>query len=251
MPQSIAVFTKTPELLTQATALAQRLHLPLADNVIHYDYLLILTPDYLGIKKTGTTALPFYVDFLAGKLNYRRQHTSLRREMLARALGLKNKTTPFIVDATAGLARDSFILACLGFEVTLLERSPLIHALVEDGIQRASQQMHAAPIVQRLHLIKTDANAWLRKLTPPERPHMIYLDPMFPERTKTALVKKDMQIFHDIVGKDNDADTLLQTALACATQRVVVKRPRLAALLEPAPNFSLTGSSSRFDVYLV
>jgi 16S rRNA (guanine1516-N2)-methyltransferase len=210
-----------------------------------------LTPEFLGLQKTGTKSLPLYIDFLSGKLDYRRHHTSLRREAIARAMGLKNHTTPYIVDATAGLARDSFILACLGFEVTLLERSPIIHALLEDAIQRAMQDAAAAVIVQRLNLIQTDAVTWLQALDREKRPNIIYLDPMFPERKKSALSKIDMRIFHDIVGDDPDADALLQAALPCATQRVVVKRPRLAASLAgPAPSFSLAGSSNRFDIYL-
>ncbi len=80
---------------------------------------------------------------------------------------------------------------------------------------------------------------------------MIYLDPMFPERKKSALSKLDMRIFHDIVGDDQDADTLLKTALSCATKRVVVKRPRLGAVLAGIkPHHSLVGKSSRFDVYI-
>lgn len=190
------------------------------------------------------------VDFLSGKMKYRRQHTSLRREALARALGLKNiMPHPTIIDATAGLARDSFILAALGFEVTLLERSPVIHALITDGMQRALKDPETAPIIARMHLIQADAISWLKNHDP--RPDLIYLDPMFPERKKSALPKKNMRIFHEIVGDDLDAAALLETALACAASRVVVKRPRLAATLAgPRPSFSISGSSSRFDVYL-
>lgn len=194
---------------------------------------------------------PLYIDFLSGKMTYRRQHASLRKELLARAMGLKGNLQPKIVDATAGLGRDSFILACLGFEVTLLERSAVIHAELEDAIQRALQDSLASPIIQRLHLIKTDAITWMENCPVSERPTIIYLDPMFPERSKSALVKKEMRLFHDIVGDDPDADALLPAALACTTQRVVVKRPRLAAsLMDLAPSFSMKGSSSRFDIYL-
>ena len=105
--------------------------------------------------------------------------------------------------------------------------------------------------MQRLHLIQSDAIFYLKNLEISARPDIIYLDPMFPERSKTALVKKEMRIFQDIVGDDNDADLLLKTALACASQRVVVKRPRLAKpLADIEPNNYLKGSSSRFDVYI-
>ncbi len=242
----ISVYTSHSALEPAARQLAQQLQLPFSAEA---DYWLLLTPDYLGLQATKEKSLPFYIDFLSGKMQYRRKSASLRREALARALGLKNNTQPTIVDATAGLARDSFILAVLGFEVQLLERSPIIYALVHDALQRAMKNAELAPIVQRMRLIQADAITWLKTA---EKPDIIYLDPMFPERKKSALVKKEMRIFHDVIGDDVDADALLQTALACATQRVVVKRPRLApALAGIKPSYTLSGSSSRFDIYLI
>ena len=244
---TIAVFTLHAELETEARLLATQLKLPYQPDA---DYLLTLTPDYLGLQKTGDKALPLYIDFRSGKLNFRRQNTSLRKEALVRALGLKSQTQPYIIDATTGLARDSFVLASFGFQIQMIERSPIIHALIQDGIKRGLNDPDLAPIVQRMHLLQSDALVWLTELT--RKPNIIYLDPMFPERKKSALTKIDMRIFHDVVGDDLDADALLYTALACASERVVVKRPRLAAeLANKRPNYSLTGSSSRFDVYLI
>ncbi|MHB1946870.1 MAG: class I SAM-dependent methyltransferase [Gammaproteobacteria bacterium] len=246
----IAVTSSTPNLREQAEALATQLHLPYSNTGHGFDYLLQLTPKHLGLIKTGEKSLPLFVDFLSGKLTYRRQHASLRNEALARALGLSHQSSPKLVDATAGLARDSFILAGLGFEVQLLERSPLICALLEDGIKRAQANPHVAPIVNRLHLIQTDAISWLQSHS--QEIDIIYLDPMFPERQKSALVKKEMRIFQDLIGEDQDAGNLMKAALACAKKRVVVKRPRLAEPIEGiSPSFSLKGSSSRFDIYLI
>lgn len=194
-------------------------------------------------------ALP-KIDFLSAQITYRRKHTSLRKEMLAKALGLKTNSPKKIIDATAGLARDSFILASLGFEVTLIERSLIIFDLIKTAMSLANQDDDVAPIIQRMHLINADSISWLAKLK--TRPEIIYLDPMFPLSKKSALSKKDMRQFHDIVGDDLDADALLKSALACATERVVVKRPRLAkAIGDVKPSFSMVGSSNRFDVYLV
>lgn len=251
---NIAVFPTVHELEGPAAALAQQLNLPLTLSLqANYEYLLVMTPDYIGLQKRKGSQLPLYVDFLSGKKSYRSQHTSLKNEALARAMGLKGKTNPRIVDATGGLAGDAFALAGLGFAVTLLERSSIIYALVADGMQRAQKDPHAVVSVDRLHLVHADAISWLRQVKADERPEIIYLDPMFPQRKKSALPRQEMLILHDIVGEDNDADRLLKAALACATQRVVVKRPRLAARLvvDPAPSFSLSGSSSRFDVYVI
>lgn len=246
MQPKIAVFSSTPTLEPAARALAAALHLAYQEVA---DYLLWLTPDYLGLRKTSEKSHPLFIDFTSGRMSHRRQQLSLRKELLPRALGLKGNTTPRIIDATAGLARDSFILAALGFPVELIERSPIIHALIYDGMLRAAQHPELAPIMQRMQLIQGDAAIWLQNQT--EKPEIIYLDPMFPERTKSALSKLDMRIFHDLVGDDLDADLLLKTALTCATERVVVKRPRLAAALAGLkPDFSHDGSSNRFDVYL-
>jgi 16S rRNA (guanine1516-N2)-methyltransferase len=249
---AINVSTHFTDLKPRAEVLAKRLTLPYVDDQANEaDYSLLLTPDHLCLQDNHSKSLPLIIDFLSGPMTYRRQRTSLKRETLARALGLKNHTTPKIIDATAGLGRDSFILACLGFEVTLLERSPIIQALLEDGIHRAQQDPIVGPIAKRLHLLTIDTRQWLQTLPANEHPDIIYLDPMFPERNKSALVKKEMRIFHDLVGEDIDADELLTLALTCATKRVVVKRPRLATpLANLTPSFSQTGSSCRFDIYL-
>lgn len=245
---TITVSTSFSSLTDQAQSLANRLNLPFSQEQTQFDYLLLLTPEFLGLQKTNTNSLPLYVDFASEEMHHRRKKTSLKKEFLARALGLKNNTHPIIIDATAGLGRDSFILASLGFEIHLLERSPIIHALLADGIVRGKKNPEIADIIKRMHLVETDAVEWLKKSI---KPDLIYLDPMFPERRKTALVKKNMQYFQDIIGKENDTETLFQTALTCAKQRVVIKRPRLSETLPgPAPDFSLTGSSSRFDIYL-
>lgn len=247
---NIAVFSDDPSLKAAAEAWAKQLGLPLAlTQQDGFDYFLVVTQDYIGLQKAGTVS-PLYVDFLTGKNNYRAQNTSLKNEALAKAMGLKGRSHPKIIDATGGLAKDAFTLASLGFEVTLLERSPIIYTIVADAIQRAQRDPRVSPIVQRMHYVQTNAITWLQELEDPV--DIIYLDPMFPERKKSALPKQEMLIIHDIVGEDGDAECLLKAALACTPKRVVVKRPRLAERLtvSPVPSFSLQGSSSRFDVYL-
>lgn len=249
MPTHIAIYPTTPDLAPHAKTLAESLALPFLEEMDkNYPYLLVVTPDYIGLQKQAAQSHPVYVDFLTNKWQLRLKQLSIKKESLARALGLKNHSHPKIIDATGGLARDSFIIASLGFEVTLLERSPIIYTLITDGLKRAEHN----PATKRLHTVQTDAMPWLNQLADQDRPDIIYLDPMFPEKKKSALPKKEMLIFHDIVGDDLDADNLLSTALTCATKRVVVKRPRLANYLKATcpPSFSLTGSSCRFDIYL-
>src|SRR5690349_7877666 len=123
------------------------------------------------------------IDFLSGPLAYRQKHTSLRKEALARAIGMPPNQHPVIVDATAGLGRDSFILASLGFEIIMLERSPIIFTLLEDALKKASTKIPV--IINRMHLIQADACEWL-EIHGPKGVDVIYIDPMFPERRKTA-----------------------------------------------------------------
>lgn len=214
-------------------------------------YELVTTHGFVGlINKDKPNEKPFYIDFLSTKLFYRSQQAGLRKEYLARAMGAHPKDQPYIIDATAGLGRDSFILATLGFNVTMLEKSPIIHALLEDALQRAKQSSEDSPC-HRMTLIHADALTWLPENTD-KKPDVIYLDPMFPQRKKSAAVKKDMQILNNLLGHDEHISVLIETSLACATKRVVVKRPRLAAETTPKqPDFSLEGSSTRFDIYLV
>ena len=248
---TIAITTTNNTLAKKAQHLAAQLNIEYVstDNTTH-TYLLILTPDHLALQKTSDKKTkPFYIDFLAGKIRYRCQQASLRKELLAKALGASPRDALSIVDATAGLGRDSFILATLGFEVTLIERSPIIHALLNDALTRAKLAPETATAAERLHLVHADAITWLQ--APKNNPDIVYLDPMFPEKQKSAANKKEMVILQDLLGKDLDADVLFETALTCGARRIVVKRPRLAEnIANRKPNFSMLGKSSRFDVYL-
>ncbi len=245
----IAVTTTHPHLHQQAKELASELGLDFVINTqaSHYLYLLALTPEYLAVISKGKTS-PFYIDFLSNKMLTRSDQAGFRSELIARAMGLKPRENPVIVDATAGLGRDSFVLATLGYQITMLERSPILNALLRDALIRAQKITKSAAIVSNMHLVHTNAIDWL----PKHKADIVYLDPMFPERKKSASVKKEMVIMQELLGKDEDVDLLFEAALTCAKRRVVVKRPRLAAnIVERAPNFSITGKSSRFDIYLV
>lgn len=196
---------------------------------------------------------PIYVDFAGGAAEHRRRFGGGRGQPLARAIGLKGGATPTVLDATAGLGRDAFVLACLGCKVHLVERSPVASALLQDGLRRASSDPEIGAMVrERMTLSFDDALAFLLKVSALERPEIIYLDPMYPPRTKSAMVKKEMRAFHTLIGKDEDAPALLEMALKCARKRVVVKRPRLAdAIAGPKPSMTIEGRNTRFDVYLV
>jgi 16S rRNA (guanine1516-N2)-methyltransferase len=162
--------------------------------------------------------------------------------MIAKAVGIQSGVRPVVLDATAGLGRDAFLLAQLGCHVTLIERHPLIGALLADGMGRARLDEEVGPIVQRMDLRLGNAIEIIQEWSG-EPPQVIYLDPMFPHRDKRALVKKEMRVFRPLVGDDDDAALLLAAALALATHRVVVKRPRKAPNVDGGlPGYALEES---------
>ncbi|ELY21421.1 rRNA methyltransferase [Halomonas sp. ATBC28] len=196
---------------------------------------------------------PLSVDFVAGKAAHRRRFGGGRGQLVAKACGLSKGVTPCIVDATAGLGRDAFVLASLGAQVLLIERVAAIAALLEDGLKRASRHSDTVDIVARMTLRHGDAAQFLAELVASAHfsPQVIHLDPMFPHREKSALVKKEMRLFRELAGDDNDAPRLLEAALDVATHRVVVKRPRKAPpIAGPVPQHTLEGKTSRYDLYV-
>lgn len=243
---SIPILPANTLLLEPANTLASAFHLALIDSIpIDLPYYLYLTTERLELHHL--TNKPIYVDFVGGILGYRRRHGGGRKQTLAKAIGLKHGATPTVVDATAGLGRDAFVLASLGCHVKMLERSPVVAALLHDGLQRAE-----AITTDNLSLIYYDAEDWLSKTQTHQAPDVIYLDPMYPQRKKSALVKKEMRLFRNIVGEDLDAPALLEVALACAARRVVVKRPKWATSLgEKKPSFYIKSENTRFDIYQV
>lgn len=248
----IAIQSRHPSCEAQAASIAQELGIPLAASTVDLDYLLVITPSYIGLQNTSDLkSTPFYIDFLSGKTQYRQQQASLRNELLARALGVRPTQKPSIIDATAGLGRDSLVLATLGFQITMLERSAILYVLLRDALDRAKKDVTMMNVVSRLTLIHTDAKDWLAQLNASSYPEVIYMDPMFPARKKAAAIKKEMVWLQNLLGKENDAADLLAIARQRAKLRVVVKRPRLAEPLNHlAASYQLVGKSSRFDIYL-
>ena len=193
------------------------------------------------------------VDFLAGANNHRRIYGGGKNQLIGKAVGLSKGFKPSILDMTAGLGRDAFVLASLGATVTLCESNPVVYWLLRDGMERAINQSEPDPalqdIMQRMTLVAGSSLEYLA-ITPEIAPDIIYLDPMFPLRTKSARVKKDMALLHELLGFENDGSELLEPALATAAYRVVVKRPSHApCLANRKPGYELQGKSVRFDIY--
>lgn len=192
---------------------------------------------------------PIYVDFVGGKVAHRRQFGGGRGQPIAKAVGLKPGINPHILDATAGLGRDSFLFASLGCRVTMVEQSPVIAALLEDGLLRGLADSEIAKICQRMVLTNADSTDYLQQCT--DQPDVIYLDPMYPHREKSALVKKEMRLFQLLLGEPVDNSALFVAALSCAKKRVVVKRPKGAeTITAQKPTMTIRSKNTRYDVYV-
>jgi 16S rRNA (guanine1516-N2)-methyltransferase len=189
------------------------------------------------------------IDFSDGAVGYRFRRGGERGHPLVRAVGIKKHRIPSIVDATAGLGRDAFLLASAGAAVTLFERSTEVHALLKAALARAAgESAELAEVVGRMTLIHGDARDHLPELWP----DVVIVDPMHPPRSNTALVKQEMRQLSAIVGADEDAHELMAVALASARERVVLKWPlRAAPLLEaPRPSHQYTGKTVRYEVFV-
>lgn len=215
-------------------------------------YVLVWAKRHLSLRAMGRGACgPVTVDWNEAKAR-RRLLTSGRQQPLARAVGFKSGFTPSVLDATAGLGQDAFVLAWLGATVNALERSSVAAALLEDGLRRALADPELTAAAARLQLFRQDALTGLEQWPIANRPDAIYLDPMYPDTGRTALSGKNMQAFHACIGEDLDADGLLHRALGLAKRRVVVKRPAKAGFLAGEKPFTqLIGESTRYDVYMV
>jgi len=203
----------------------------------------------LGIgNKPGAETIA--VNFSNPALNYRVRN-KIKSQSIAKAVGVKPGLRPTILDATAGLGKDAFLLASMGCQVSLFEKSPLVYALLQDGIKRALSNSDARlqQTVQSMNLTLGDFMHCAKDAMASE---VVYLDPMFPPRRKSARVKKDMFVLQQLLGENTNPNLLLSHALEIARRRVVVKRSKTAAYLSAMPpTFELKGKSSRYDVYLV
>ena len=188
-------------------------------------------------------------DSVGGAVQHRLRFGGGRGQDLPKAAGFKPGFNPHIIDATAGLGRDAFLLASLGATVTMIERSADMHALLHEGMARALDAGGVtAEIINRMTLIHGDSI----QLLPGLSPEIVLVDPMHPPRNKSALVKVEMRQIRAIVGIDDDQICLMQTALAHASRRVVLKWPAKAAPMADIPPAShqIIGKSVRYDVFM-
>ena len=260
---NLVVIAESPALEKRARAFCEAHRYEFVDSVnANFDdsYIIHFSEGgtYLSVKE-GRKRIRLQVQFDAGRTAHRRLYGGGKGQLIAKAVGLQSKKKSLnVVDCTAGQGSDAFVLAGLGCYVTMIERSAVAHLMLESGLvvaletsARNDQELHN--VLNRMRLLFGDASKVLPQLeqTKTHSCDVIYLDPMFPARKKAALVKKEMQLFHQLIGKDEDSNKLLALAREFAKYRVVVKRPKGAPHLSgEKPTYELSGKSTRFDIYV-
>ncbi|VAW75416.1 16S rRNA (guanine(1516)-N(2))-methyltransferase [hydrothermal vent metagenome] len=250
---STGLLCSHPALESQATRLVQHYELPRLSRAPESGYFLHLTNEGLMLHCADDKALDgVNVDFVGGALGHRLRFGGGRGQPLARAVGIKSGFDPVVWDATAGLGRDAFVLASIGCQVTLCERSPVLAALLDDGLQRATLNTDIGDWIQsRMTLRFGDSAHKLAALPETQAPDTVYLDPMYPAGKSSVLVKKEIRAVQQLVGEDTDSLAILDAALTIARRRVVVKRPQRAGPLhDRTPNTSIESKKTRYDIYV-
>lgn len=236
MNQKIKISYEGEEQLERAEELANRLKLEIDNQAVN---CLRVLPDRLVLKIADFT--PLSADFLSS--TWKKRHAAGKKQGLIRACrpgpGIK------IIDATAGWGRDAAILASFGAEVIMLERNPIMATLLADALLRRDVDSKE---IMDLTLYEVDASNFLQNLPEIDYPDVIYIDPMHPERQKSALVKKDMQVLQQLIERDEKIIELVELAKTKNKNRVVVKWPQsLPPCLKPT--FTISGKTVRFDIY--
>lgn len=250
---SFSLFYSHPDLESQANVLAKRFNFQLqglsqpTDEAYEF---LNLTVEGLMLHVSGMK--PWKIDFLSAEKQHRRKYGG--KETLVRACGIKkNQASLTILDLTAGLGNDAFVLACAGVHMILVERHPIVAALLEDALNRLLVHPELSQTLD-LHLHFDNAEHFLLNYANCQStlPDVIYLDPMHPQRQKTAHVKKEMKILQQWVPPETHPEHLLNLSLQYAQKRVVLKWPRKAPPVKTIikPNFVYEENTVRFEVYL-
>lgn len=245
---NIYVYSEHKSFMNDAQNLAKHLNIGVIDN---YDEMTTRLKDSLILRfsKEG-------LSLDSGHLSLREDYITMlprvkadmwKHEILAKAAKFKNYDGPLRgIDATAGLGEDALILAAAGFEMTLYEQDPVIAALLKDAIRRGKKHPELKNIVSKMKVIEGNSIELMPKLL--DEVELIYLDPMFPERQKSSLIKKKFQVLQKLESPCMEEEELLNSAMKVHTRRIVIKRPAKGPFVANVkPDYSIDGTAIRYD----
>ena len=193
-----------------------------------------------------------YMGDYSGEIK-RLRHNNLSHELLIKAAKLKNREPGekiTIMDATAGMGEDSLLLAAAGYEIYLYEYNPVIFLMLEDTLRRASEVPELKEIVSRMHVFHENSIDVMKSKV--NIPNIVLLDPMFPQRQKSGLIKKKFQLIQKLETPCEDGEDMLKAAIDMNPDKVIVKRPANGENLgNIKPDYTITGNSIRYDCYTI
>lgn len=228
-------------------ALAKKLSSKLDINVVgdgYYDSYKLFLVVKNGVLSLTDNNLSMEGDF--SKMSNRLKPNNLNGEMIVKACKIKGSSNYSVLDATAGMGEDSFLLSASGFNVTLCEYNKIIYSLLENTFERATEDKKIKSIVQKMKIKNVDSIEYMKSLT--EKPDIILLDPMFPERKKSGLIKKKFQLLQQLELPDSNGAELINTALSLNPKKIVIKRPIDSEYLgNIKPDYFIEGNSIRYD----
>ena len=189
-----------------------------------------------------------HLDFTTGKIGFRLKDANQQHEKLRKVLQLNKHPQPRVLDMTAGCGADMMIMAALGCTVVALERQPDVYHALNRALMAAQADPELSLIASRVTLHHLDAQTFVASSA--KDFDILYIDPMFSDKSRKAQVNRNMQLLQQLVGDDEDSDNLLTLAFQLAPRRIIVKRPKYApALNGPAPTIIFDLKSCRYDVY--
>ena len=202
----------------------------------------------LCLKAGGLVLRPDFEDMIP-----RLRPSNLGGEIIVKAARFKSVDYPLIaVDATAGLGEDSLLLAAAGFTVHMYERNPVISALLNDALTRAASSEYEIlrSAAARMVLHTEDSISAMKNLD--FTPDIVLLDPMFPKRQKSGLIKKKFQLLQQLESPAEDGEALLDAALSAGPRRIIIKRPAKGPYLAGRkPSYSIKGGNTRCDCIIL
>ncbi len=257
MNNNIAIFYPDKTLVHIADKISLKYALDITGSKHRYPFLLVIDwletiPGYklslLDQSKPGIK--PVSIDFNTPQTQYRTKFGGGLKQGLAKAIGVTGKPGLAVLDMTAGLGRDAFILASLGCKVTMLEINGALAAILENALERGAQQTSIAETISNLKLVHIDSCEYLQKKTDIASFSVIYIDPMYPQRHKSAKVKKDLALLQRYLANTQQpgVSELLQSACGQSIKRIVLKRP-VTAKIVGNPVGCVESKTTRFDIY--
>lgn len=204
----------------------------------HFNKKLDFILDEKRLKLINPFGNPVFIN-IESELDYHKKtffKTSIKKQPLARALGLNKEKDLHVFDVTAGLLSDSLLMYAMGAKISAFERNPLVQALITNALKNFPlENFSFSPMT-------------ITSVSDFSRCDVIFFDPMYKEVNQKSLPKKEMQVFREVVGKDEDALEVFEF-LKSQNRRLVMKRS-LKATPFGTPDFTSSGKSTAYDVYL-